>query len=116
MGTSRENPDVLRVRAYRNGGDKRRTFLGNISLRIFDRRSSTMRNQPYTVGRQRHEVDTLEVEDMKMVDHLREPLNIEITCTSRIRKWAYENAFTLIFLTAMFIITWIVIVVAKYAL
>jgi hypothetical protein len=31
------------------------------------------------------------------------------------RKWAHSNALTLTFLSAMFIITWIVIVVANYA-
>jgi hypothetical protein len=31
------------------------------------------------------------------------------------RKWAHDNACTLTFLSAMFIITWVVIVVANYA-
>jgi hypothetical protein len=32
----------------------------------------------------------------------------------RFREWAHDNACTLTFLSAMFIITWIVIVVANY--
>lgn len=37
----------------------------------------------------------------------REPINIVIPCTSRIRKWAFENAWLLIVLAVLFIPTWI---------
>lgn len=32
-------------------------------------------------------------------------------CKSKVKRWAYHNALTLIFLSSMFIITWIVMVV-----
>lgn len=37
-----------------------------------------------------------------------------IFCNSRVKKWAYENAFTLIFLSVMFIITWCLIIVGVF--
>lgn len=32
----------------------------------------------------------------------------KIICNNKLRKWATENAYTLIFLSSMFIITWII--------
>jgi hypothetical protein len=43
------------------------------------------------------------------------PINIQLTCRSKIRKWAFENAYTLIFLSIFYVITWVLIVVANYA-
>lgn len=34
----------------------------------------------------------------------------------RIRQWAHDNAFTLIFLTTMFVVTWMVSVVVNFVL
>jgi hypothetical protein len=38
----------------------------------------------------------------------RTPITVYIPYGSRFRKWAYDNAYTLVFLTVMFFITWIV--------
>jgi len=35
---------------------------------------------------------------------------------SRIRKWAYENAYTLIFVSVYFMVTWVVVVLASYVI
>lgn len=32
----------------------------------------------------------------------------------QVRKWAYENAFTLIFMTALAVLTWTIIVATNY--
>lgn len=37
----------------------------------------------------------------------REPINITLSCNSRVRKWAYDNAYTLILLAVLFAPTWI---------
>lgn len=34
-----------------------------------------------------------------------------IFCRSRVKRWAYHNAYTLIFLTVMFAISWIVTII-----
>jgi len=57
----------------------------------------------------------MKVDDMKTLDKIREPLNIELTCTSKVKKWAFDNAYMLIFISVFFAITWILSVVLKYA-
>lgn len=37
----------------------------------------------------------------EVIHKVREPIEIEITCRSKIRKWAFENAYTLIFLSIL---------------
>jgi hypothetical protein len=44
----------------------------------------------------------------------REPVKVHLLCQSRIKKWAFDNAYTLIFLAVMFFITWTVEVVIKF--
>jgi hypothetical protein len=57
----------------------------------------------------------MKVDDMKTLEKIREPLNIELTCTSKVKKWAFDNAYMLIFISVFFTITWILSVVLKYA-
>lgn len=52
---------------------------------------------------------------MKLLERTSEPIEVKLHCTSRIRKWAFENAYTLVFLVFMFVITWIIAVVLNYA-
>jgi hypothetical protein len=57
------------------------------------------------------------VTEMKIaitVKHIREPIDVQIVCRSKIRKWAYDNAPLLIFLTSMFFITWVLLVFSLY--
>jgi hypothetical protein len=44
-----------------------------------------------------------------------EPIEVHITCRSKIRKWAYENAYTLIFVSVYHVLaTWgIIFVIGK---
>lgn len=40
------------------------------------------------------------------------PQHIVVKC--KLRVWAAENAFTLIFLSSMFFITWVILLVTRY--
>ena len=39
-------------------------------------------------------------------EHVRLPVEIHLTCKSRVKKWAYDNAWTLIVMAICFTITW----------
>ena len=41
------------------------------------------------------------------IKDVREPISVKLTCNSRIRKWAFENAYTLIVMMVLFGITWL---------
>jgi hypothetical protein len=44
------------------------------------------------------------------------PINVTINCDSKVRKWAYENAYTLTFLSVLFVVTWTIIVMINIVL
>lgn len=48
---------------------------------------------------------------MKMIDNMREPIDEHINCRSKFKKWAYDNAYTLIFLSFFFGVTWLIMIV-----
>jgi hypothetical protein len=48
------------------------------------------------------------------IKHIREPINVQIDCRSKIRKWAYDNGPMLIFFSVMFFITWGLLVFSLY--
>jgi hypothetical protein len=50
---------------------------------------------------------------LKVIERVREPIAEEILVRSKVKKWAYHNAHTLIFLSVMFVITWVVAVVTS---
>lgn len=50
---------------------------------------------------------------LKVIERVREPIAEEILVRSKVKKWAYHNAYTLIFLSVMFVITWVVAVVTS---
>lgn len=58
--------------------------------------------------------------EVRAIPHLREvkdriePIEVTLLCRSRVKKWAYDNAYTLAFLSVMFVVTWIVLVVVEY--
>ena len=35
------------------------------------------------------------------------PNPLELKCTSRVKKWAYDNAWTLLLMAVLFLITWV---------
>lgn len=37
---------------------------------------------------------------------MREPIQIELPCKSKVKKWAFENAYTLILMGVLFALTW----------
>jgi hypothetical protein len=41
-------------------------------------------------------------------------LHVRRDRAERIRDWAYDNAFTLIFMASLSIVTWVIVVVANY--
>jgi hypothetical protein len=49
----------------------------------------------------------------KIPKHWYDDIDILLPCKSRIRKWAFENAYTLIVMGTFFVITWAYLVVDK---
>jgi hypothetical protein len=45
------------------------------------------------------------------LNEIREPIEIVIPCRSKIRRWAFENAYMLIVMAIFFVITWGVMIV-----
>jgi hypothetical protein len=41
---------------------------------------------------------------------VREPIFVQLSCRSKIRKWAYENAYTLVLIAVLFAITWVTMI------
>lgn len=81
MAFAREPTDVRRVAIDRGNLRNRRSRLG-LSLRVPARWHGLLWSQYYILGRPK----------------------------MKIRVWAHDNAFTLIFLAAMFFVTWVVTV------
>jgi len=50
---------------------------------------------------------------LALLRRIGEPINVHITCRSKVRKWAYENAYTLIFASIYFMVTWVIVIVAN---
>lgn len=45
---------------------------------------------------------------------IKEKFHVTLECNSKTQKWAYDNARTLIFLTLMFGISWIITIIALH--
>lgn len=43
----------------------------------------------------------------KTIHDLREPVEIHLTLHSKMRKWAAENAYMLVLMATLFVITWV---------
>lgn len=105
----RENSNVVRLSAYRSGICERRDSGENVSRGISTCWCGIVWGFHRLLGRQESEV-----KNMPTAEHhsdLREPIQITLTTPSKIRKWAFENAYTLIAMAIFFIITWILIVI-----
>jgi hypothetical protein len=48
---------------------------------------------------------------IRLLEEIREPIYVQLPCRSKIRKWAYENAYTLVLIAILFAITWVAMVV-----
>lgn len=91
---SSEGLDVFRPSVDFSRICQRRNFLRNISCVLFAWWTSIVRGLHYPMGRQ-------EVNMTYLFDKHR----------PRVQTWARNNAYTLIFITIMFIFTWIVILI-----
>jgi len=104
-GLVKEGADthVLRLDAYRIRRRGRRIVQPALSLRIRSCWTSLMWGRNRSGRRQaikaKEGVDVKSAADF--IHTIKEPIEIEIPCKSRVRKWAFENAFTLIFLAAL---------------
>lgn len=83
-------PDPDRVRIH-----QRRSTSGNVSRRIPFGWTRIVRHFNRTVGRQK----------MKMAEALRNCVGT-LSNREKIQEWAAKNAYTLLFLSLMFFITW----------
>jgi hypothetical protein len=45
-------------------------------------------------------------EPLNPISHLFEEIDESVLCKNRLRVWAAQNAYTLIFLSVMFFVTW----------
>ena len=55
-------------------------------------------------------VSELHAEDIEVPDDT----NYVVPVRSKIQRWAAENAYTLIFLSAMFVVTWIILTIEVF--
>jgi hypothetical protein len=105
-GMVKEGTDthVLRLDAYRVRRSGRRVVRPPISFRVHSCWASLVRRCSRSSGGQ----EVGKGEDVKspaeFVHEIREPIEIEIPCKSKLRKWAFENAYTLIFLSILCVI------------
>jgi hypothetical protein len=97
MGLARANINVFWFDPYRFRSDQRGIISRDVSPRISVGGSSALRREYRYVGRQEIGV--------AVAKNLHE----------KVRDWAYKNAYLLIFLSLMFVLTWIVEVWSKYA-
>ena len=109
----RESADVLRLDAYRVPIRDSRTVQRNFPFGIFARWLSFMRSQHRPMGRQ-EVTEVINVRGLSSLKRITEPIEIQLFCHSKIRKWAFDNAYTLIFLSSFFIVTWILMVVISF--
>lgn len=87
-----KNINVLRPDFDSSRVRPRRAFLRNFSYRIFVRWFSIVRSLDYPVGRQVRQV-------------IDKRLN-----RRAVQQWAAQNAYTLVFIAVLFVITWILII------
>lgn len=101
LGSEREGVDVLRIDAYRIRGRRGDVHGKTISFRIRSCWTRLMRRKPDASGRQEvREGATMKSLPAALQD-IREPIEIEIPCKSKVKKWAFDNAYTLIFLAVL---------------
>ena len=55
--------------------------------------------------------EVVEVGGLTSLKQVTKPIEIKIICHSRLRKWAFDNAYTLIFLASLFVVTWVLMLV-----
>lgn len=117
----REDPNVLRIGAYYVRGSFRSSwnwfsFRNIVSwFSILRRVNSSVGRQEIIVIEEGEEMSAArkisEVYPVNRIKGVLEPVDIIIPCKSKIKKWAFENAYTLIFLAFMFIVTWVIMII-----
>lgn len=104
----RNHPHLLRLDAYRIRGYQRGSAWRLISLRISHLWACVMRHRNCGMGRQEELSSVRAVFTLKAV---KEPIDIVLPCRSKIKKWAFENAYMLTLVFILFAITWVAILV-----
>jgi len=102
----REDSSVLRLDAYRIRGYKFGNSRRGLPLRVLALWVSALRSCYSRVGRQEREVSDVRTLPLR---EIREPIDVILPCRSKIKKWAFENAYVLIVMAIMFGITWLAI-------
>lgn len=59
------------------------------------------------MGRQPESVSDMQAP--RCISEIREPIDIVLPCRSKVKKWAFENAYTLMTMAVLFGVTWIAI-------
>ena len=105
----RENSHVVRLGAYRGGVCEQRSAWSFISRRISSSWCRTLRSLYRFMGGQKSKVRISgdEMNISKTIHDLREPVEIHLTLHSKMRKWAAENAYMLVLMATLFVITWV---------
>jgi hypothetical protein len=113
----REGINVLRLSGYRFPTNSRTNFSWPFPFGILARGISFMWREYCTMGGpQEVTKEVIKVRTPAALKQVMAPIEIHITCRSRLRKWAFDNAYTLMFLSAMFVVTWSVIVLVHYVI
>jgi hypothetical protein len=77
-------------------------------LRISDRWSSVMRDQCSSMGRQEGKISMKQLNALHAKTRLERTIHLH--CKSKVKKWAYDNAWTLTLIAVLFFITWAAII------
>jgi hypothetical protein len=108
----RENSHVVRLAAYRCGVRERRSAGKSFSWGISACWCCLMRCFHRIMGGQKGKVeDGGEMKIQETISELRQPVTIKLTVHSRVRKWAAENAYTLVVMALGFGITWAYLII-----
>lgn len=106
----RKDTYVLRLSAYRIRDVPRGNFERNISRRVSISGRSIVRSFDRAMGRQKMRMFQSHLPN----NLIGEKVEITLTTNSKIKKWAFENAYTLVFLSIMFVLTWAVFVCSRW--
>jgi hypothetical protein len=102
----RKNSNDVWLGSNRRVIREQRNFRESISFRVCASWLGIVRYLHCAVGRQKQERVGVAMK-MYLFSSFREPIKVSIECRSKLRKWAYDNAYTLVFMSVLFAITWI---------
>jgi len=105
--TKGEDPDVLRLDAYRSVV-RGVVVYPRTPLRICHGWFGSLWN--WYRARAGSKGQVMKFHSTSLVNTVRLPVEIKLTCKSKVKKWAFENAWVLIVMAIGFAITWVYLI------